>query len=100
MAKKQMTPYEEWRSNLTGSLWNKILRAVNGKIPKAEMKFRNEFEEQLYDETWAEAEAHVKKYGFWPTFEMAEIDWDDPVLDIYGEDNSAEKWAEDRKNKK
>ncbi len=34
----------------------------------------------------AVAEAHEKKYGFYPAFEMEEIDYDDPVLDIYKDD--------------
>ena len=34
----------------------------------------------------AEAEAHEKKYGFYPVFEMEEIEYDDPVLDNYKDD--------------
>ncbi len=32
------------------------------------------------------AEAHEKKYGFYPAFEMEEIEYGDPVLDIYKDD--------------
>lgn len=100
MAKKKMTPYEEWFSNLTGRQTNEFLRAVNAKTPKDQIEFKNKFGEQYYDRLWEEAEAHEKKYGFWPTYEMCEIEWEDPVLDVYGKGNTADDWAEDRKNKK
>lgn len=83
MGKRAKGSYEEWCYNLPGSQRNRIVRLVNCRVPKSEADFKNEFEEMLYDELWGYAEEHLKKYGFWPTFEMAEIEWDDPVLDIY-----------------
>lgn len=74
---------------------NEITEAVNRKVPKDEAGLNEEFEEMYYDRLWKEAEAHAKKHGFWPTFEMDEIDTDDPVLDIYKDPPG--KWAEDRK---
>ena len=98
MGKLVKGSYEEWRYNLSGRGWNKILYAVTCKTPKEELDLKNEFEERLYDETWQHAEEHLKKYGFWPAFELAEIEWDDPVLDIYKD--SAEEWSKERKAKK
>lgn len=69
--------------NLTARQWNMVLRLVNMKIPKAEVENLTKEEAELYDSSWAEAEAHEKKYGEWPVFEMVEIEWEDPALDIY-----------------
>ena len=74
---------------------NEITSAVNRKVPKDEAGLKEEFEEIYYARLWKEAEAHEKKHGFWPTFEMEEIESDDPVLDIYKD--PAEKWAGERK---
>lgn len=74
---------------------NEITRAINWKTPKAEVKLKTEVEEMFYDRGWDEAVAHEKKYGTWPTFEMGEIEYDDPVLDIYKD--PPEKWAQERK---
>lgn len=73
---------------------NELTDAVNRKTPKAEAGLKEEFEEMYYDRLWKEAEDHEKKYGFWPTFEMEEIESDDPALDIYKD--PAEKWAKGR----
>lgn len=77
---------------------NEITRAINWKTPRAEVKLKTEVEEMFFDRTWKDAEEHEKKYGTWPTFEMGEIDYDDPVLDIYKD--PPEKWAEERKKAK
>lgn len=77
---------KEYRSELRkmpGSRQNDIIYAVNCKVPKKEADIKNETERMLYDELWAEATAHKKKYGDWPVFEMSEIETDDPRLDIY-----------------
>ena len=63
---------------------NQILYAVSCKVPKTEFGELTEQEAACYDGFWAEAEGHQERYGFWPTFEMGEIEYDDPVLDIYG----------------
>lgn len=63
---------------------NQIIDAVNRRYPKEAIGVEPGEEESRYDSFWAEAEAHAERYGFWPTFEMGEIESDDPVLDIYG----------------
>ena len=70
-------------SKIRASRLNQITYAVNCKVPKNEIGLKNEVEEEYYNRLIAQAEAHVKKFGDWPTFEMAEIETDDPVLDIY-----------------
>ena len=62
---------------------NEILVAVNCKLPKEKAGLKTEVEKMFYERSWKDAVAHEKKYGFWPTFEMCEIDYDDPCLDIY-----------------
>ena len=49
-----------------------------------------EVEERYYAGLIRQAEDHVKEYGNWPVFEMGEIDYDDPVLDIYS--TPVEEW--------
>lgn len=82
-------------SKMRGSRINDIIHAVNFKIPKEEAGLKNDVERQFYDSITEEAEAHEKKYGFWPAFEMCEIEYDDPRLDIYKD--PPEKWAKERK---
>ena len=70
---------------IKGSRKNQIIRAVNSKTPKKEFKFKSDVEEKFFDNMMTEAAAHEKKHGFWPTFEMCEIESEDPVLDIYND---------------
>jgi len=42
--------------------------------------------EKFYENLMREANEHLEKYGSWPVFEMGEIEYDDPVLDIYKDD--------------
>lgn len=80
---------EEYRQKLRelyqlrASRRNDIAYAVSCRVPKEEFEFRAKIDERYFDLLIEEAEAHVKKYGFWPVFEMEEIDYDDPILDIY-----------------
>ena len=74
---------------------NEITRAINGKTPKEDAGLKTEVEKMFFDRGWKEAEDHEKKYGTWPTFEMGEIEYDDPVLDIYKD--PPEKWNQERK---
>ena len=64
---------------------NDIIYAVSCRVPKEEAGLANTFESVFYDELTAEAQEHEKKYGCWPVFEIGEIEWDDPRLDIYRE---------------
>ena len=68
---------------MRGSRKNGIISAVNRKVPKEKVGLKTEVEKIFYGELWKEAVAHEKKYGFWPTFEMYEVESDDPRLDIY-----------------
>lgn len=70
---------------LRGSRKNEIISAVNRKIAKKEAGLKTEVEQIFYTRLWKEATAHEKKYGEWPTFEMCEIETEDPRLDIYNE---------------
>lgn len=63
---------------------NRILHAVNCKVAENEFGELTDQEAECYAGFWTEAERHQERYGFWPTFEMGEIESDDPVLDIYG----------------
>ena len=62
---------------------NDITRAVNSNTPKAEAGLKSEFEEMFYDRLTAEADEYEKRGGVRPVFDMAEIESDDPRLDIY-----------------
>lgn len=70
---------------LPASRKNKISYAVSAKVPKEEAGLKGDVEAKFYDSLVEQAKAHEKKYGFWPTFELEEIETDDPVLDIYGD---------------
>ncbi len=63
---------------------NQIIDAVNRRYPKEAIGVKEGKEEEYYESFWAEAEEIAAKYGFWPTFDMCEIESDDPCLDIYG----------------
>ena len=68
---------------IRASRLNQITYAVNCKVPKEEIGLKSEVEEMYYDSLIKQANEHFEKYGFYPTFEMEEIDYDDPCLDIY-----------------
>lgn len=62
---------------------NQITYMVNCQIPKNEADLKNEAEIWWYDRLTAEAREMEEQYGKRPTFEMEEIPYDDPCLDIY-----------------
>lgn len=70
-------------SKIPASRLNEITRAVNEKTPKAKAGLKGEVESKFYDNLWKQAMAVQKKFGDWPVFEMAEIESEDPKLDIY-----------------
>ena len=88
---------EEYRQKLRelyqlrASRQNDIAYAVSCRVPKEEFEFRAKIDERYFDLLIEEAEAHIKKYSFWPVFEMEEIDYDDPILDIYHDDGDWRK---------
>lgn len=92
--------YREWSHTSRASRRNDISYAVSCKVPKEEVALENAFEEAWYAYLWATAELHEEAYGYWPTFEMEEIETDDPRLDIYGSSDAPDKRAEERKTKK
>lgn len=92
--------FKEWHNKAWGSTKNRIIHAVNMKMPKKDAGLKDKCEEGYYDYLWKLAELHVRAYGDWPVYEMCEIETDDPVLDIYSPDSTPEKWAADRKSKK
>lgn len=55
---------------------NAIAAAVNSKIPKEKAGLSGEFEAAYYELLWKEAQLHQEAYGFWPTFEVEEIEYD------------------------
>ena len=92
--------FKEWSSKTWTSRKNDIIHAVNCKVPSAEAGLNDKFERAYYEYLWKEAELHQEAYGFWPVFEMGEIESNDPRLDRYSESDSAENWAADRKTKR
>ena len=79
-----MTEDEYWKkfSEMNKNRRNAIVRLVNEGVPK-EKAHLNEVEERYYDSMIRQKEETEKKYGYTPTFELEELDYDDPVLDIY-----------------
>ena len=69
---------------IRASRLNEIIHAVNCKVPKNKIGLKGEVEKRFYNGLINQANSHVKKHGFWPTFDMYEIESDDPRLDIYG----------------
>ena len=75
--------YLQQLEKVRASRLNEIASAVNSKTPKAKAGLKGEVESKFYDNLWKQAMEHQKKYGDWPVFEMAEIETDDPKVDIY-----------------
>lgn len=74
---------KDWDLDARGSLKNDIIRAVNSQVPKDQAGLKDDFQKAYYDYLWKSAELHKKAYGFWPVFDMYEMESDDPRLDIY-----------------
>lgn len=85
--------FREIFNNTTARDRNRVAQMVSAKVTKEDADLKNLYEEQYFDSLVAEAEAHQIKYGFWPTFEMEELDYDD-FPDIYS--NTAEEWHKER----
>lgn len=75
--------YRDWSNNAKASRRNEIAHAVNCRVSAAEIGLKDKFEKAWYNYLWKSAELHNKRYGFWPVFEMEEIESDDPKTDIY-----------------
>lgn len=63
---------------------NQIIDAVNRKYPREALGALTTGENAWFDAILSDAEKHLETYGEWPVFEMGEIEYDDPCLDIYG----------------
>ena len=72
-----------WIMNARGSEKNDIIRAVNNQIAKDQAGLKDDVQKAYYDYLWKSAELHQKAYGFWPVFDMYEMESDDARLDIY-----------------
>ncbi|MBR2740256.1 MAG: hypothetical protein IKD87_06265 [Oscillospiraceae bacterium] len=64
---------------------NDIIRHVNYRLPKEKYVFRNMTEEAFYESLIEETTMMQCRTGRWPVFELCEIDYDDPILDIYSD---------------
>lgn len=62
---------------------NEIYKMVSAQIPEEEMGLTSDIERELYADLMDQAKAHLDTYGFWPEFELEEIEYDNPALDIY-----------------
>lgn len=83
MVKKPTKKEIDFYNSMTASRRNAITRAVSCKLSKDDFKPNTDAESWYFDSCTQLAEAHLEKYGDWPVFEMEEIEWEDPVLDIY-----------------
>ncbi len=92
---------ENKRSNksLTAREMNRIISLVNYKTPKEKCDLRSVEEERFYDNLINEAKEMMDRTGIWPIFDVCELDYDDPALDIYPE-GSLERHLEERKKKR
>lgn len=66
-----------------GSRLNEIIAAVQSRTPKEDAGLQDEVEAWFFDSLVKQAKECEEKHGFFPVFELYEIESDDPVLDIY-----------------
>ena len=48
--------------------------SIIGKVIVRYNVLESEVERMFYQHLWKEAEAHLEKYGFWPVFDLCELD--------------------------
>lgn len=58
----------------TGRELNAIISLVHQRVPKDQIVFKDEIEEQFFDSLEKEANAVKERYGHFPGFELCEID--------------------------
>ena len=75
--------YIEELGKIKTSRLNEIIVAFNKQQPKETLEL-SEVELVFYENLEREAQEHFDKYGFYPVFEVGEIEYDDEVLEIYG----------------
>ena len=72
--------------DISGRRWNQILSAVNYDRPASDINPPlNEEELEIYNSTVEERKRIEAETGQRLWFELAEIDFDDPMLDIYND---------------
>lgn len=76
--------HEKW-NQIRQSRINDIIVAVNSRVSKDDFDFRTKAELKYFEYLTAEADAYEEYLGERPVFEVGEIDFDDPVLDIYSD---------------
>ena len=59
---------------LTARDWNRIICAVNSKQTAEEAGLKTEEELLHYRNIWEDAEPLFSKYGFWPVFDLVELE--------------------------
>lgn len=64
----------EWAMKPLARRRNAIAMAVSSKIPMEKAGLKDNYEKAYYDYLWKDAELHMEAYGFWPTFEVEEIE--------------------------
>lgn len=60
--------------DLTARQWNRIICAVNKKETAEEAGLKTDAELLHYKNIWNEAEEFLVKYGYWPVFDLAELE--------------------------
>ena len=75
--------YMQALGEIPNSRLNKIIYAVNSRIPKEEAGLNGEVEKMFFDRLEKEAASYEKRGGVRPFFTPGEIESDDPCLDIY-----------------
>ena len=74
---EQMTKQEYYYAELSKKSpreLNAIISLVQSRVPKEEANLKDEVEEMFFDSLEKQAEQHVKEYGFFPTYELCELD--------------------------
>lgn len=61
-------------ANLTAREWNRIICAVNNRQTAEEAGLQTEEERRHYRRIRNEAEALQNQYGFWPVFDLVELE--------------------------
>ena len=77
------TEYLKELGKLRASRRNELAYMASCRVPIDEAGLKLPIEREYYDRLIQQSNEHYNKYGFYPTYEMEEIEYDDPCLDIY-----------------
>ena len=64
---------------------NEIVMAVNEGLSKEEANLKSEAEKQYFDSMIKQGEEFKKEHGEFPLFELEELDYEDPELDMFND---------------